>query len=408
MVKNIATARNDFPILAQKINDQPLTYLDNAATTQKPQAVIDALVHYYEFDNANIHRGVYTLAERATEQYEGVRQQVAKFIHAESDEVIFTRGTTTSLNWVALGFGAQVLQPGDEIVITVMEHHSNLVPWQQVAQKTGAKLRYVEITADGELDLAQYGELLNAKTKIVAFTHVSNVLGTINPVKKMTEMAHAVGAYVVIDGAQAAGHFPIDMVSLDCDFYAFSGHKIYGPTGIGILYGKRELLTEMQPVEFGGEMINLVTRQKTDFKAAPEKFEAGTMPIAQVIGLGAAIDYIQSIGWSAIEAQEGKVTAAAYQLLKDIPGVEIYGPQIGSSRSALVTFNLNGVHPHDVATVLDTQGVAVRAGHHCAQPLMETLGVSSTTRASFGLYNNLTDVKRLAAAVRAAKEFFQV
>jgi cysteine desulfurase/selenocysteine lyase len=408
MVKDIATARNDFPILSQQINGQPLTYLDNAATTQKPRSVIDALTHYYEFDNANIHRGVYTLAERATEQYEQVRQQVADFIHADRDEIVFTRGTTTSLNWIALGFGTQVLQPGDDIIITVMEHHSNLVPWQRVALQTGANLRYVELTADGELDLAQYRQLLSKKTKIVAFTHVSNVLGTINPVQLMTQLAHEVGAYVVVDGAQAVGHFPVDMTSLDCDFYAFSGHKVYGPTGVGVLYGKREWLKKMNPVEFGGEMINLVQREITDFKAAPEKFEAGTMPIAQVIGLGAALTYIQKIGWSTIETQERRVTAAAYQLLKEIPGVEIYGPEMGPHRSALVTFNLKGVHPHDLATVLDTQGVAVRAGHHCAQPLMQTLGVSATTRASFGLYNQLSDVKRLAAAVRAAKEFFQV
>lgn len=408
MVKDIATARNDFPILSQQINGQPLTYLDNAATTQKPRSVIDALTHYSEFDNANIHRGVYTLAERATEQYEQVRQQVADFIHADRDEIVFTRGTTTSLNWIALGFGTQVLQPGDDIIITVMEHHSNLVPWQRVALQTGANLRYVELTADGELDLAQYRQLLSKKTKIVAFTHVSNVLGTINPVQLMTQLAHEVGAYVVVDGAQAVGHFPVDMTSLDCDFYAFSGHKVYGPTGVGVLYGKREWLKKMNPVEFGGEMINLVQRQITDFKAAPEKFEAGTMPIAQVIGLGAALTYIQKIGWSTIETQERRVTAAAYQLLKEIPGVEIYGPEMGPHRSALVTFNLKGVHPHDLATVLDTQGVAVRAGHHCAQPLMQTLGVSATTRASFGLYNQLSDVKRLAAAVRAAKEFFQV
>lgn len=408
MVKNIETARNDFPILNEKINGEPLTYLDNAATTQKPQAVIDALTHYYEHDNANIHRGVYTLAERATEEYEGVRQQVAKFIHADSDEIVFTRGTTTSLNWIALGFAHQVLKPDDEIIITVMEHHSNLVPWQQAAERAGAKLRYVEINADGELDLAQYASLLNIKTKIVAFTHVSNVLGTINPVKQMTKMAHDVGAYVVVDGAQAVGHFSVNVTDLDCDFYAFSGHKIYGPTGIGVLYGKRELLAKMTPVEFGGEMINLVQRQTTDFKPAPDKFEAGTMPIAQAIGLGAALTYIESIGWPAIEAHEQQLVQAAYQHLAAIDGLTIYGPTAGPTRSALITFNLKGVHPHDVATVLDTQGVAVRAGHHCAQPLMQALGVSATTRASFGLYNNIADVDRLVAALQETKEFFQV
>ena len=409
MVNDIAIARNDFPILKEVVNGQPLAYLDNAATTQKPQAVIDALVHYYQHDNANIHRGVYTLAERATEQYEAVRQQVATFINAASGaEIVFTRGTTTSLNWVAQTYAPTILQAGDEIVISIMEHHSNLVPWQQVAQRTGAKLRYVELTASGELDLAQYGDLLNARTKIVSLTHVSNVLGTINPIKKMTAMAHAVGATVVVDGAQATGHFPVDVQELDCDFYAFSGHKMYGPTGIGVLYGREALLAAMPPAEFGGEMINLVTRQKTDFKPAPAKFEAGTMPIAQVIGLGAAISYLQHLGWPAISAREQQLTAQAYQELTAITGVTIYGPTEPTRRSSVLSFNLQGLHPHDLATVLDLQGVAIRAGHHCAQPLMTDLGVSATARASFAFYNNQADLRQLVTAVQAAKEFFKL
>ncbi|WP_125767418.1 aminotransferase class V-fold PLP-dependent enzyme [Lapidilactobacillus wuchangensis] len=407
MVKDIATARNDFPLLKTQMNQESLTYLDNAATTQKPQAVIERLVDYYQTENVNVQRGVYALAQATTAKYEQVRQQVADFLHAQADEIIFTRGTTTSLNWVAQSFAPTVIQPGDEILITIMEHHSNLVPWQIVAKKLGAHLRYVELNDQAELDLAQLQANLNQRTKIVALTQVSNVLGTINPIKQITAWAHQVGAYVVVDGAQAAGHMPVDVQALDCDFYAFSGHKVYGPTGIGVLYGKAALLQQMPPVEYGGEMINRVTRQSTDFKAAPAKFEAGTMPIAQVIGLGAALDYLTSLGWSQIEAQEQHLVQLAGSQLQAIPGITLYGPPLSKPHAPVLSFNLTGVHPHDLATVLDSQGVAVRAGHHCAQPLMAALQVSATARASFAFYNNDQDVQRLITAVKLAKEFFQ-
>lgn len=407
MVKDIATARNDFPLLSTQMNQEPITYLDNAATTQKPQAVIDRLVAYYQTENVNVQRGVYALAQATTAKYEQVRQQVADFLHASANEIIFTRGTTTSLNWVAQRFAPTVIQPGDEILITIMEHHSNLVPWQIVAQQLGAKLRYVELNEQDELDLTQLQASLTKRTKIVALTHVSNVLGTINPIKQITSWAHQVGAYVVVDGAQAVGHLPVNVQDLDCDFYAFSGHKVYGPTGIGVLYGKSALLEQMPPAEYGGEMINLVTRQTTDFKPAPAKFEAGTMPIAQVIGLGAALDYLTSLGWQQIEAQEQHLLQLAGSQLQAIPGITLYGPPLTSQHAAVLSFNLAGVHPHDLATVLDSQGVAVRAGHHCAQPLMAALKVSATARASFAFYNNDQDVQRLITAVKMAKEFFQ-
>ncbi|MCH4057772.1 aminotransferase class V-fold PLP-dependent enzyme [Lapidilactobacillus gannanensis] len=407
MVKDIATARNDFPLLATTMNQAPITYLDNAATTQKPQPVIDRLIKYYQTENVNVQRGVYALAQATTTKYEQVRQQVADFLNAQPTEIVFTRGTTTSLNWVAQSFAPTVIQPDDEILITIMEHHSNLVPWQIVAQKLGARLRYVELDDAGHLDLKQLQASLTSRTKIVALTHVSNVLGTINPIKQITTWAHRVGAYVVVDGAQAVGHLPVDVQDLDCDFYAFSGHKVYGPTGIGVLYGKAALLAQMPPVEYGGEMINLVTRQTTDFKPAPAKFEAGTMPIAQVIGLGAALDYLTSLGWSQIMTQEQHLLQLAGSQLQAIPGVTLYGPALTTAHSAVLSFNLAGVHPHDLATVLDSQGVAIRAGHHCAQPLMTALQVSATARASFAFYNNDQDVERLITAVKMAKEFFQ-
>ena len=407
MVKDIALARNDFPILQEKINDEPLTYLDNAATTQKPRAVIAALTRFYEHDNANVARGVYTLAQRATSQFEAGRSAIAHWLGASADEIIFTRGTTTSLNWLAQSWAPLCVQPGDEIIISVMEHHSNLVPWQQAAQRLGAKLRYIELTDDGKLDLQQYQQLLNPRTKIVAITQVSNVLGTINPIKKMTQMAHDCGAYMIVDGAQAAGHFPVDGSRLDCDFYALSAHKIYGPTGLGILYGKKALLAKMPPSEFGGEMINLVTRQKTDFKPAPAKFEAGTLPIAQVIGFHAALRYLRQFNPAKLRHHEQTLVQSAYQQLAEIPGVQVYGPSLGEERGPVLAFNLEGVHPHDLATVLDTQGIAIRAGHHCVQPLMQDLGVNATARASFAIYNNQKDVQRLVEAVRLAKGFFE-
>ncbi|WP_223850036.1 cysteine desulfurase [Schleiferilactobacillus harbinensis] len=383
-------------------------YLDSAATAQKPQAVIDALVHYYTRQNANVHRGVYTLAEQATEAYENARQTVADFIHAEDTaNIIFTRGTTESLNWIAQSWGGTHIQAGDEIIITIMEHHSNLVPWQQLALRTGAKLRYVDIDDQGLLDMPAYRAMLSARTKIVAVTQVSNVLGTINPIQEIGQLAHAAGAILVVDGAQSAPHMPVDVQALGADFFAFSGHKMLGPTGIGVLYGKMALLEAMPPIEFGGEMISKVEKFQTTWADIPWRFEGGTPNIAGAIGLAAAIRYLQAIGLDKIRDHERALTAYALDQLKAIPGLTIYGPQDAAQRGGVIAFTLNGVHPHDLATVLDTQQVAVRAGHHCAQPLMQRLGVVATARASFYLYNGQADVDRLVAAVNEAKEFFQ-
>ncbi|WP_415653638.1 cysteine desulfurase [Schleiferilactobacillus harbinensis] len=383
-------------------------YLDSAATAQKPQAVIDALVHYYTRQNANVHRGVYTLAEQATEAYENARQTVADFIHAEDTaNIIFTRGTTESLNWIAQSWGGTHIQAGDEIIITIMEHHSNLVPWQQLALRTGAKLRYVDIDDQGLLDMPAYRAMLSARTKIVAVTQVSNVLGTINPIQEIGQLAHAAGAILVVDGAQSAPHMPVDVQALGADFFAFSGHKMLGPTGIGVLYGKMALLEAMPPIEFGGEMISKVEKFQTTWADIPWRFEGGTPNIAGAIGLAAAIRYLQAIGLDKIRNHERALTAYALDQLKAIPGLTIYGPQDAAQRGGVIAFTLNGVHPHDLATVLDTQQVAVRAGHHCAQPLMQRLGVVATARASFYLYNGQADVDRLVAAVNEAKEFFQ-
>ncbi|WP_235859338.1 cysteine desulfurase [Schleiferilactobacillus harbinensis] len=383
-------------------------YLDSAATSQKPQAVIDALVHYYTRQNANVHRGVYTLAEQATEAYENARQTVADFIHAEDTaNIIFTRGTTESLNWIAQSWGGTHIQAGDEIIITIMEHHSNLVPWQQLALRTGAKLRYVDIDDQGLLDMTAYRAMLSARTKIVAVTQVSNVLGTINPIQEISQLAHAAGAILVVDGAQSAPHMPVDVQALGADFFAFSGHKMLGPTGIGVLYGKMALLEAMPPIEFGGEMISKVEKFQTTWADIPWRFEGGTPNIAGAIGLAAAIRYLQAIGLDEIRNHERALTAYALDQLKAIPGLTIYGPQDAAQRGGVIAFTLNGVHPHDLATVLDTQQVAVRAGHHCAQPLMQRLGVVATARASFYLYNGQADVDRLVAAVNEAKEFFQ-
>ncbi|WP_226999247.1 cysteine desulfurase [Schleiferilactobacillus harbinensis] len=383
-------------------------YLDSAATAQKPQAVIDALVHYYTRQNANVHRGVYTLAEQATEAYENARQTVADFIHAEDTaNIIFTRGTTESLNWIAQSWGGTHIQAGDEIIITIMEHHSNLVPWQQLALRTGAKLRYVDIDDQGLLDMPAYRAMLSARTKIVAVTQVSNVLGTINPIQEIGQLAHAAGAILVVDGAQSAPHMPVDVQALGADFFAFSGHKMLGPTGIGVLYGKMALLEAMPPIEFGGEMISKVEKFQTTWADIPWRFEGGTPNIAGAIGLAAAIRYLQAIGLDKIRDHERALTTYALDQLKAIPGLTIYGPQDAARRGGVIAFTLNGVHPHDLATVLDTQQVAVRAGHHCAQPLMQRLGVVATARASFYLYNGQADVDRLVAAVNEAKEFFQ-
>lgn len=396
-----------FPILNQEVNGHPLVYLDSAATSQKPIQVIEVMRKYYELDNSNVHRGVHTLGNRATDLYEGSREKVRKFINANSTkEVIFTRGTTTSLNTVAGGYARQTLQEGDEIVISYMEHHSNIIPWQQVAKEKGAVLKYLDLEADGTISLDTVRKTITPKTKIVSVMMVSNVLGTINPIKEIAKIAHENGAIMVVDGAQAVPHMKVDVQDIDCDFLAFSGHKMCGPTGIGVLYGKQAILENMEPVEFGGEMIDFVGLHDSTWKELPWKFEGGTPIIASAIGLGAAIDFLEEIGLEKIEAYEHKLAAYAMDQMETIDGLSIYGPRDANKRCGLVTFNLDDVHPHDVATVLDMNGIAVRAGHHCAQPLMKWLQVSATARASFYMYNDEADVDALVAGLRSAKEYF--
>lgn len=397
--------RKDFSILDQVVNDEPLVYLDNAATTQKPQQVLDVLADYYQKDNANVHRGVHTLSERATARYEAARQKVADFIQAKSSkEILFTRGTTTSLNWVAQ-FAREILQPDQEVIISVQEHHSNIIPWQQACQQTGAKLRYVTLK-NGELDMDHLRSLLSSKTKFVSLAHVSNVLGSIAPIGEIAELVHQVGAYLVVDGAQSVPHMAVNVQELDVDFFAFSGHKMLGPTGIGVLYGKEELLNRMSPVEFGGEMIDFVYEQSATWKELPWKFEAGTPNIAGAIGLGAAVDYLMEIGMDAIQAHEAELVDYVFPKLQAIPGLTIYGSQDLSKRTGVIAFNLDDLHPHDVATALDYEGVAVRAGHHCAQPLLRYLQVPATVRASFYIYNTKADCDKLVEAIIKTKEFF--
>ncbi|MCQ8260611.1 cysteine desulfurase [Streptococcus suis] len=397
--------RKDFSILDQVVNDEPLVYLDNAATTQKPQQVLDVLVDYYQRDNANVHRGVHTLSERATARYEAARQKVADFIQAKSSkEILFTRGTTTGLNWVAQ-FAKEILLPDQEVIISVQEHHSNIIPWQQACQQTGAKLRYVTLK-DGELDMDHLRSLLSSKTQFVSLAHVSNVLGSVAPIGEIAELVHEVGAYLVVDGAQSVPHMAVNVQELDVDFYAFSAHKMLGPTGIGVLYGKEELLNLMSPVEFGGEMIDFVYEQSATWKELPWKFEAGTPNIAGAIGLGAAIDYLTEIGMDAIQAHEAELVDYVFPKLQAIPGLTIYGSQDLAKRTGVIAFNLDDLHPHDVATALDYEGVAVRAGHHCAQPLLRYLQVPATVRASFYIYNTKADCDKLVEAIIKTKEFF--
>lgn len=397
--------REQFPILHQEINGHPLVYLDSAATSQKPRAVIEAVKHYYEYENSNVHRGVHTLGSRATDAYEGAREKVAKFINARStQEIIFTRGTTTALNLVAASYARANCKEGDEIVITQMEHHSNLIPWQQVAKETGATLKYIPLQPDGHIELADVEKTITNNTKIVAIAYVSNVMGLIHPVKQIAEIAHRNGAVIVVDGAQSTPHMKVDVQDLDCDFYALSGHKMCGPTGIGALYGKKALLESMEPIEFGGEMIDDVGLYESNWKELPWKFEGGTPIIAGAVGLGAAIDFLEQIGMDEIAHHESVLAAYATERLAEIDGLTIYGP--AKRHVGVVTFNLGDVHPHDVATVLDASGVAIRAGHHCCQPLMRWLEVSSTARASFYLYNNEQDVDRLVSALIQTKEYF--
>ncbi|MEG1503745.1 MAG: cysteine desulfurase [Enterococcus sp.] len=407
-MKDFATIRNDFPILFQEVNDEPLVYLDNAATTQKPKQVLDVLRHYYETDNANVHRGVHTLAERATADYENSREKVRAFINAkETAEVLFTRGTTTGLNWLARSYGDAFIKDGDEIVISYMEHHSNIIPWQQLAQRSGATLRYLPLTAEGFIDLDEAKTIINEKTAIVSLAYVSNVLGVINPIKELATLAHSNGAVMIVDGAQATPHMQVDVQALDADFFVFSGHKMCGPTGIGVLYGKRSLLEQMEPVEFGGEMIDFVRLYESTWKELPWKFEAGTPNIAGAIALGGAIDYLNEIGMDTIHQYEQELVAYVLPKLQAIGGVTIYGPQDPEHHTGVIAFNLDGIHPHDVATALDMEGVAVRAGHHCAQPLMNYLDVPATARASFYFYNTKADADRLVQAIQATKEFFK-
>ncbi|MEC0768147.1 cysteine desulfurase SufS [Bacillus atrophaeus] len=401
---NITDIREQFPILHQQVNGHDLVYLDSAATSQKPRAVIEAVDQYYNHYNSNVHRGVHTLGTKATDGYEGAREKVRKFINASSmQEIIFTKGTTTSLNMVALSYARANLKQGDEIVITYMEHHANIIPWQQAAKATGATLKYIPLQEDGTLSLEDVKQTVTSNTKIVAVSHVSNVLGTINPIKEIAKIAHDNGAIIVVDGAQSTPHIKIDVQDLDCDFFALSSHKMCGPTGIGVLYGKKALLKNMEPAEFGGEMIDFVGLYESTWKELPWKFEAGTPIIAGAIGLGAAIDFLEEIGLDEISRHEHKLASYALERFRQLDGVTVYGPE---ERAGLVTFNLEDVHPHDVATVLDSEGIAVRAGHHCAQPLMKWLDVSATARASFYLYNTEEEIDKLAEALQKTKEYF--
>ena len=400
-----AKIRKEFPILNQEVNGHRLVYLDNSATAQKPLKVIEALDHYYRNINSNVHRGVHTLGTWATDAYEGSRDKVRKFINAKStEEIIFTRGTTTSINLIAQSYGRSLIKKGDEIVITLMEHHSNLIPWQQVAKVTGATLKYIPLKPDGTMSLEDIKDTVTEKTKLVAMAHVSNVLGTINPIKETAEIAHSVGAKIVVDGAQSVPHLEVDVQDLDVDFLAFSGHKMGAPTGIGVLYGKKELLERMEPVEFGGEMIDFVDLYESTWKELPWKFEGGTPIIAGAVGLGAAIEFLQSIGMREIEKHEHELVTYAMERVNDIEGFTMYGPK--ENHSGLITFNLEGIHAHDVSTILDSFGIAVRAGHHCAQPLMKYLDVAATARASFYLYNTKEEIDIFVDGLNKAKEYF--
>jgi cysteine desulfurase/selenocysteine lyase len=397
--------RKDFPILDQEVHGHPLIYFDNAATSQKPRAVLDAIRHYYEHDNANVHRGLHELSSRATEAYENARQCVATYLGAGSaDEIVFTRGTTESINFVAQAWGGKFLRAGDVILLSEMEHHSNLVPWQLLAERSCARLRFVPVCEDGTLALDQLPQLLTPEVKLFAFTHISNSLGTINPVADLCRRARAVGALTLVDAAQSAGHLPIDVQELGCDFLAFSGHKMCAPTGIGALYGRAEILESMPPWQGGGEMIVNVTLEKSTFKKAPHRFEAGTPNIAGAIGLGAAINYLESIGRQAIFEHDSKLAAYAAEQLAELPGMRVLGPK--NERGALVGFVMEGVHPHDLTTFADQNGLALRGGHHCNQPLMRKFGLPGTTRASFYCYNTIAEIDRMMEILRAAVRFF--
>jgi cysteine desulfurase / selenocysteine lyase len=395
---DVERVREDFPILRERVNGKPLVYLDNAATAQKPQVVIDTISRFYAAQNANIHRGVHRLSEQATAAYDQARELTARFLNAKAThEVVFTRGTTDGINLVASSYGRAFLQPGDEILITTMEHHSNIVPWQLAAQQTGATLRALPITDSGELDLESFDALLTDRTRIISLVHLSNALGTINPIKRIIRAAHERGVPVLVDGAQSAPHLGVDVQDLDCDFFAFSGHKLYGPTGVGVLYGKEDLLDRMPPYQGGGDMIAAVTLEKSTWAPLPSKFEAGTPMIAEVVGLGAAIQYVKSLGFDAIAEWEQQLLSFATERVSQISGLRIIGT--AKEKAGVLGFLLDGVHPHDIGTILDDEGIAIRAGHHCAQPVMQHFGIPGTARASFGLYNTREEIEALGVAL---------
>ena len=402
---DVERIRADFPILQLEVQGHPLVYLDNAASSQMPQQVIDRLVRYQTSQHANIHRAVHTLSEIATAEYEEARRKVQRFIHAPDErEVIFTSGTTEAINLVMHGFGRKFIKAGDEIILTTLEHHSNIVPWQMLAEETGAKIRVLPINDAGELCLDEFEKMFNAHTRLVGVSHVSNALGSINPVKQMIALAHRHGVPVLVDGAQAVPHMPVDVQDLDCDFYAFSGHKLCGPTGIGVLYGKAELLEKMQPFKGGGDMILSVSFEKTIYNTIPYKFEAGTPPIAAAIGLGAALDYLSAVGMDAIAAHEQALLHYATRQMNDMPGLRLIGT--AQHKAAVLSFTLQGVHPHDVGTLLNQEGIAVRTGHHCAQPVMTRFKVPATTRASFAFYNSMAEVDALILGIRNVQKVF--
>lgn len=400
---DVARIRHDFPALHQEIHGKPLVYLDNGASAQKPRAVIDAISEFYAHDYANVHRAVHTLGERATQTYEAAREKARHFINARSpEEIIFVRGTTEAINLVAQSYGRNTLRAGDEVILTQMEHHSNIVPWQLLREQTGIVLRVVPIDDSGELILDELEKLFNRRTRLLTLTHLSNALGTINPVHRIIEMAHARNVLVLLDAAQAVPHLSVDMQALDCDFYAFSGHKLYGPSGIGVLYGKKDLLAAMPPYQGGGEMIRYVTFEKTEYADLPCKFEAGTPNIAGAVGLGAAIDYVSGIGLAAIAAHEQDLLAYATDRAVEVAGMRIVGT--AREKASILSFELAGIHPHDIGTILDSEGIAIRAGHHCAMPVMRRFGVPATARASFGMYNTRDEIDALIAALHRARE----
>ena len=402
---DVEKIREDFPVLKQSVHGKPLVYLDSAATAQKPYQVVEAIRRFHEVDCANIHRGVHELSQRSTAAYEETRSKVRRFLHARSkDELIFVRGTTEAINLVTATWGRRNIQVGDEIVISAMEHHSNIVPWQMLCEEKGAKLRVIPMNERGELLLEEYEKLLNPRTRMVAVAHVSNALGTINPVRQIIEMAHRAGALALIDGAQSAPHMKVDVHALDADFYAFSGHKVFGPTGIGILYGKRKLLDAMPPYQGGGDMIKVVTFEKTTYNDVPYKFEAGTPNIAGGIGLGAALDYIQKLSPDHIAAYEHQLLEYGTERLSEIPGLRLIGT--AREKASVLSFVIDGIHPHDIGTILDQQGIAVRTGHHCAQPVMDFFHVPATTRASLAVYNTAAEIDTLVAGIHKVKEIF--